>query len=457
MKKSKRHTNVRRAGRPRVRATEHATHKNHRAGETRRELVKGLICIAVVLAIKLYVESTPFGHRLELMSYNLLQSRLSTQSVPFTIVDISNLPEEQFDVDGRVGVATPRGPLREMIQAAADQGAKAIAVDIDFAPDKNGYIHPRDPDFFRFCLGLRRQGVPVFLGIRRTLDKPQAEWLGGEEYKDLAANIIIPDDTHRMNSLIRVELEGAGHGAAESGAVVSKSMSVLLAEAYGRPRDEHTASGRLHEAVVEPLEAYGLIERMSEKQLTEGLSAEDFLVDYGPLESIETIETTDANVLRDTSNRKRLQGRVVLFGDATLGKAADTFLVPDRDHPYPGVFLHACAAYTMLKAPLYEVTPRGRITVDIAMSLGILLCIVVIGHRQPSEESRVSMTNRARGLLTLLIVVTSIAVGVIFVRVTRIMWDDFFLALLLLVFHPSIEKHLEGWWEYLRKSIFKKS
>lgn len=421
-----------------------------------RETVKGLICIALVLAVKLYVESTPFGHRVELMSYNLLQSRLSTQSVPVTIVDISDLPEEPFEVDGRTGVATPRGPLREMMQAVADQSAKAIGVDIDFSPDENGYIHPRDPEFFNFCLGLRGRGVPVFLGVRRTLGKTPADWLGGEEYKDLAANIIIPNDTRRMNSVIRVGAEGEGHGAGSSGVVVSKSMSVLLAETYGGSGGEHSASSRLHEAVVEALEASGLIEKMSEKQLTEGLSAEDFLVDYGPLESIEVIGAMDASVLRDASNRKRLQEKIVIFGDATLGKATDTFLVPDRDHPYPGVFLHACAAYTMMKAPLYEVTPRGRITADILMSVVILVCIVAIGGRQSSEESRVRMTNRARGLLTLLVVVASITLGVVSVRATRIMWDDFFLALLLLVFHPSIERHLEGAWEHLSKRLFKR-
>ncbi len=125
----------------------------------------GLIFIALVFSIKLMVEHTTFGKQLELLSYNLLQLQLGSPSPPITIVDISELAPAEFDIGGQTGVATPRESLKEMIEAIAEQSPRVIGIDIDFAPDENGYIHPHDPEFFQFCLDLRkRKGIPCSSG-----------------------------------------------------------------------------------------------------------------------------------------------------------------------------------------------------------------------------------------------------------------------------------------------------
>jgi CHASE2 domain-containing sensor protein len=414
------------------------------------DFCKGLVFIALVFSIKLMVEHTTFGKQLELMSYNLLQLRLRAHSTPVTIVDISELAPEEFDVDGQTGVATPRESLKEMMEAIAEHSPKAIGVDIDFSPDENGYIHPRDPEFFQFCRELgEKKGIPVVLGVKRTLHKPSAEWLGDKSYEELAGSILVPKDSRRMLHLIKIEQETTGE--TEATPAPGKSMSVALAEAYG-----DTASGSkqrgLHASMIGALERLGVIEEFSEKNPVPGLSLEDFLVDFSPLETIETIATIDPAVLRDPGQRQRFQGKIVLLGDAALNEARDTFVVPGRDQPVPGVFLHACAAYTLLKAPLYEVTHRGRVIIDLLLSGVILLAIVLVRLSRRNETSHSSI-QRWQGFLTLAVVLIAIVGGVLFVRSTRVMWDDFFLALTALIFHPSIEKHVEGTGEWIMRHL----
>lgn len=430
--------------------------KRYGSREALLDFFKGLIFIALVFSIKLMVEHTTFGKQLELMSYNLLQLQLSSRSTPIAIVDISDLAPEDFDIDGQTGVATPRESLQEMVEAIAEQSPRVIGIDIDFAPDENGYIHPHDPQFFQFCLELgERRGIPVILGVKRTLHKPSSEWLGNEKYKELAGSILVPKDSRRMLHLIKIEHQ-PGAGEAEREAAPGKSMSVALAEAYGHDSSD-SAVGRsgLRSSITGWLSRFGIIEKFSERRPVPGLSLEDFLVDFSPLESIETIATTDPAVLRDPNQRKRFQGKIVLLGDAALNNATDTFVVPGRDQPVPGVFLHACAAYTLLKGPLYEVTHRGRIVIDLMLSGAILLIIVLIRlyHRNQKPHSSI---QRWQGFLTLGVVLTAIVGGVLFVRSTRVMWDDFFLALTALIFHPSIERHVEGIWAWIMKHLKRK-
>src|SRR5215813_4193689 len=418
----------------------------HRFKHVRRDVLKGILFIAVALAIKLAIEHTTFGKHLAVMDYNLLQTQLSKEQVPFTIIDVSDLAQKDFVVSGEIVRATPRDPLKEMIKALADQRPKAIAIDIDFSPDQGRYILASDPEFFEFCQNvIKETGVPIILGIKRTIGDPAADWLGQERYQDLAASILVPRDTRRMASLIKVEEETAP-GDRERRITTVPTMSKRLAEIWGQQPD------RPAHALLLKL---GLVERFSEQHLAYGVSPEDFLVDYGFLESIETIKATNSEVLHDQHDR--IFGKLVLIGDATLGKASDVFSVPGREQPSPGIFLHACGAYTLITAPLYELTHTGRVVIDVLLSAVILVMLILVGLFYRTTKAREKATHELRGILTLVTVVTAIVVGAVFVRVTRIMWDDFFLALILLVFHPSIEERIEGLWMTVRKLFAWKS
>lgn len=407
-----------------------------------RELLRGFLLIVLVLAIKMAAETTSVAKHLDLMSYNLLQTQLSSETPPITVVDISDLAPKDFVVAGKTVTATPRDALAEMVKAITSQQPKAVGIDIDLSPDEAGYILPNDPQFFQRCISLSKQtGVPVFLGIGRSIPRPADEWLGEEAYQDLAANILIPKDSRRMLNVLEIRDFGNPETASATHQA-SISMSARLADAYGR----ETGGRRVHSWLAR----YGLVEMISDRPIGAGITAQDFLVDYGSLESIPTIRTTNPVVLADTSQRNVLQGKVVLLGDASLGKATDTFVVPGRDQPVPGVYLHAAATYTLMKAPLYELTGKGHIIIDVLLSALILLAILILGFRYGNEEEREHATGRFRGLLTWMVVLGAILIGVVSVHVTRIMWDDFFLALILLVFHPSIERQTEALWKRVR-------
>lgn len=430
-----------------------ATGEDHGSGRgIWRDLLKGLLFIGLMLVVKLAVEHTSVGKQIHLASYNLLQAQLSTDHLPVTVVDISDIQPEKFDINGQVGTATPREPLLRMIEAIAEHEPKAIGVDIDFSPDGD-FIHPRDPEFFQACLDMKRQrGVPIFLGIRRTMGRPQVEWLGDERYKELAANILIPNDSRRM--LSEVEVGGNQSGVASGSPAPSKAMSVALADAYGSGAGRsHGWFDRVRGHVIGALERVGFVEKISERRLGPGLTVRDFLIDFSPLEEIKPIRTTNPVVLRDQSLRERFQGNVVLLGDGSMNKATDPFIVPGREQPYSGVFLHACAAYTLIKVPLYEVTGKGRIAIDVLFLLAILLTITFIRLHYRNRTAEEIATHRLQGFLTGFVVFAALIVGFVFVRVTRVMWDDFSLALGALILHPWIERQAEGFWGKLREHV----
>src|SRR5919205_366029 len=350
-----------------------------RGGEILRDLLKGLFFIALVLVIKLGVEHTSVGKHIHASSYDWLQSRLVAEEVPVTVVDISDLEPKDFNINGLTGRATPREPIRKLIAAITEHQPAAIGIDIDFSPDESGYIHPSDPEFFRFCLDMQRQrGVPIFLGIRRTMSKAPSEWLGGEEYKELAANILIPKDSRRMLSEVQLEAEpGLDVPAKES--QPSKTMSAALADAYSHGAGDSSKWFRpIRAAVIGGLQRVGFVESVSERKLGPRLTVQEYLVDFSPLDSIEPIRTINPVVLRDRSWHQRFHDKIVILGDASPDKATDTFDVPARAQPYTGVLVHACAAYTLIKAQLYEVTGSGRLGIDIIFLLSILLIITFI-------------------------------------------------------------------------------
>jgi CHASE2 domain-containing sensor protein len=416
-------------------------------GEVLRDLFKGLLIIAFMLAVKIAVERTTFGEHLNLAIYNFLHLPPTAERIPVAVVDISDLGAEDFKVDGQSGRATPREPLRQMIEAISEHHPVAVGVAIDFSPDENGYIHPRDPEFFQFCLDIRRQrGVPVFLGINRTAAAPPEAWLGDEKYQDLAANLLIPRDSRRMLSEIQLGGEREAGRFAEA-YKPGRAMSVALADSYGQ---ESRASAGWFQHVVDGLRDVGLIEKISEKQLGPGLKVTDFLVDFSQLESIraETIRTINPAELRDEG--QRFKGKVVLIGSGTLGKATDLFVVPERNQPYPGIFLHACAAYTLIRAPLFEVMRKGRLGIDVVFSLAVLSVVILIRLYYRNRAAAEVAPHRLQGLFTLLTVSATLVVGVVFVREARLMWDDFLVAPAVLVFHPALERRLETFWEQLR-------
>lgn len=390
-------------------------------GEVIRDAFKGLLFAGLILLIQLAVEHTRVGHALEVAGYDFLQGRLTYDKVPVHVIDISELKPTTVVIGGKSYTATPREELRQIIEAVVEQRPKAVGVDIDFSPDDEGFITPRDPDFFRFCAS---QKVPVFLGVHRTLALPPAAWLGGAEFEPLAAGIILPNESRRVPKWIQT----GEHFAPRP------TLSGALGGAFGESRCEG----------AEWLRGAGLAEQVNEHEFKSGGAAGEIAVDYSPLEKLvedRTLRTTSPAVIRDQG--RLLRDKIVLIGDAGEPRGRDYCYTPGREAPVPGVYCHACAAYTISQAPLYELTARGRVLLDLTLSVGIVTLLTLIRLRTRGAAGGGLAVERVRGWLTLFVVVAAFVVGVMFVRSTCVMWSDFIIALGFLALHPSIEHRLE--------------
>ena len=380
------------------------------------ELLKGVLFIALLAGIKMIVEHTPAGESIERSGYDYLQKQLSSSDpVPVVVVDFSALEPEEFNVNGQIGIATPRKTLQELITAATEVKARVIAVDIDFSPGPTGYMYPGDPQFFEFCL---RNKVPVVLGISRTESLTPDKWLGNEDYQALAASMIVPNDTRKMPKWIRVEKDAA-HGP---------TLAAALAERFQQ------AESRL----AKWLHVYQLVEQVSEKELGQDVVVGEFPVDYSPLKTLidKTFTTANPIVVKDQAHL--LRDKIVLFGRGKLSNDGDRFTVEGFGHQVPGVYVHASAAYTLHNARLYELTSGSRLGIDVALSLIVLIGVIAFRYYFGLEHHLLQI------VFTVLVIVLAFIFGVAFVAQTRILWTDFILVLALLILHVPVERKVPG-------------
>ena len=388
-----------------------------------RDFWKGLLFALVMVLVKIAIEHTGPGHALEMAGYKFLQHRLSATQVPIQILDIGSLAVDPL-VD-----ATPREPLKRIIGAVADQNPAAIGVDIDFSPPVHEvtYIHPDDEDFFQFCQNIvTKRKIPVYLGINRRVALPKEIWLLSKDWQDLGAIIKIPE---RDNRWMPAWIETAN----------ARSMSAALASGF---QETHCRS-------AERLKRLKLVEQISEKK-GKGLTVGEFLVDYSALDLLknhQTIRTINEITIRDQGHL--FEDKIVLIGDSK--KATDLFVPPDRSQPFPGVYFHASAAYTLMKRPLYHITGLGRFLIDLLETASILLAILWIRLYFKNKTRKEVATHRLEGAFTILIVLAGIVIGVLLVQKTCVMWSDFILALAALLLHPSIERRLGKMWGKIKQ------
>jgi hypothetical protein len=395
-----------------------------------RDLLRGTLFIVLLLGFKVAIEHTEIGKEIEHRGYLFLQRQLVAQPESIQIVDISDLPASQIEIDGHTYVATSRAALSQLIQAIADQSPKAIGVDIDFSPDDQGYITPKDPEFFQFCLEL---GVPVFLGILRTQALPPELWLKEKSYQPLAANIIIPNaSTVRMPAALQTSPNF------DSGPTISAALAGAFEAAHCRTGEQFRRAG--------------LADQFSVKELGEGGSVTEFLVDYGPLDHLieKRLRTSDPNEIK--KNGKLFENKIVLIGDGTLGASEDTSVVPGKSQPISGVYVHASAAYTLTKMPLYELNWKGRLVIDVVLVAIVLLLVALVKFIFRKEREKRIATERIQLIFIGMVVAAAFGVGVLFVHETCVMWNDFILALGALVLHPSIERRLEMFWHFGKRT-----
>ena len=397
-----------------------------------RDFLRGLLFIALILAAKVAFEHTEPGRQVELAGYVCLQRLLAADDVPVQILDISDLGVPETRSNGRVYRATSRDTLKKLIEAIVDQGPRAIGIDIDFSPDANGYLTPDDPEFFQFCLD---NDVPILLGIYRTHGLPPEAWLVEQRFEPLSASIIIPhEDTRKLPLTIRTSPQFKP----------GRAMGAALGNVFGEAQCR----------VGESIHQMGLAERQSNKDLGVGGKIVEFPVDYSALDELmrnKTLRTTSPELIREQGSRFR--NKIVLIGRAAIGEAKDTFTVAGQTQPIPGVYVHASAAYTIAKGPLYELNWTSRLVIDAIMAAGILSVVIGIRLRfRKSASVRIS-PSKLQTLLTVIVVGVAIIIGVIMVRITCVLWSDFVLALGVVILHPAIEHRLSNVWKFIKNTV----
>ncbi len=104
-----------------------------------------------------------------------------------------------------------------------------------------------------------------------------------------------------------------------------------------------------------------------------------------------------------------------------------------------GVFVHACATWTLLEGAIYSPTKFGRFLIDFSLSM-VVLTIMLAADRWLEEKPRVHRV--ARKFVPWVIAGAAFVVGVIFVRQTRLLWDDFIFVLFGLAILDPVIHHI---------------
>jgi CHASE2 domain-containing sensor protein len=415
-----------------------------------KSLFTGLLVTFLVLFAKWCAEHTALYHGIQRVCYSWLQSQLVPPSkrseLPIVILDIRDLEYTTTTVGEEKFKLTPRKPLMELVEAALPHKPAAIGIDIDFSPAKFGYRDLDDPKHFRRLLELRQQyQVPIYLGINRSQNKESQFWLNSPEFESLAANIDKPDDNRKMFEWTA----GAGSQVAKFDSQRPKELTMAKAlQIAVDPNATQLSTG-----------ASWVIRQLAESRTRYGMPAREFLVDFSALQMLEDskLRTIDPQVVK---NQGRLfTGKAVLIGDGSSYEARDTVRVPLKDDPsVPGIYLHACAAYTLIKAPLYELTGPARFLADLVLALIVLISVIAARAYIQKRQERFA-EKRATYIFIFGITIVVVLLGIVFIHKTRVIWDDFLFVLIALWIHPAVDHTLwqgvswfkTGFPEFLRR------
>ena len=422
------------------------------AGGILRSLVASIMFTMALIGFNACcLDGTKLGDGIERLTYDLLQGRLTSKlhadELPVVVVDIGNLTRK--DEGGPGESVTPRDKLIEILKAIALEHPAAIGLDIDFSPDYGAYANG-DSLLFAACQlitqgsGLQR-GIPVFLGAGRTQTDDPDHWLPGAP-ESLATAIMKPHDIRRMVSWVWKD---------ENPEKRRPSMSTALANASGSYLEHPTGLLRF-------LDRAGIIEGATVTAVKgAGISVEEFLVDYAPLDLlgapanllvIPKSAFDDSAILKAFSEswKDRLEGKLVLVGNATTEHAVDYFTVPDHARPVPGVLVQASAVYTLMMAPLYELSVWARPVIDVILSLIVFGTLAAVRWHSARQSEMILAVHRVRVTLTIAGVLV-VMISAMLVHVTRIVWDDFIVVILTLLVHSPLERYSEGLWHWARK------
>jgi hypothetical protein len=394
----------------------------------------------VLIRLKMSVEKTDFGKQFEEMSYGVLQHHLAAptaDTLRVIVLDISGIPMRPANAL-LPGLVTDRSQLSQIVSSLVTEDDKplAIGLDVDFSPSSHGYADSADPGIFNDFLNLQSKSkVPIRVGVNSSLGLGPGKWLLNPNYLPLASCVVVPNPEKGQSTRYMLEALDVDYGtplapyyAGETGHCPSMGFALVQASV----RDVPWWAKPFVESVV---------------QKSGGpVSKDEFLVDYSALDLLsvsppEISPNSDLSKFK-SDHKLTLANKVVLIGRTK--NTSDTFTVPGKpEMPYAGVFLHACAAYTLLERPLYHIKEPGRFLIDIVLSLAIFGVVLGIRLRTKHTDADEFFEHRLPELLAFFVALSLISCELWFVPRTHLMWDDFLLVAVVLLAHTPIE-HAAG-------------
>lgn len=404
-----------------------------------RHLVIGLFAVALLIFIKVQVEDLSFGRWFNARGYEVLHSFLANYNPdadpPVIVLDISDLKR---DPDGTV----PNRSLRELVSALLESRAKAIAIDINFAPrtdpqDRIGARAEDDPEFFEFLHAQKAKGAHVFVGVHKFGVDP-AEWLGMEDDKDLAADMSLTDEGVEDMTEVHAWLQ-----CRENAKLYS--ISTALAETSdARPRPPRWLDGvLLNYDDPENLKGEEQTETGGKRVICRRAYT---LVNYAKLELVQklTLQTLDRDSIlraKDVEGVNRFQNKLVLIGNGQRGVAGEKFYTPPgRNRPVAGIYIHALAANTLVADPVYKFKHWFAILLDASLGLFVVVGLFIVRLRHRKDDSFSTPTWENRFIWTSIVV--TLSVGFVLVKLYNVLWLDFLLVVLALLLHSRVQHGL---------------
>ncbi len=339
------------------------------------------------------LHNTQVSSWLTQQAYTFLQSNIPLERTPdysVVIIDLSHLRSTNSlsPIESSPGVFfkssqdfTDRQALKTLVQQISSYAPACIGIDIDFSPltpdqGSDGRPPPGQIEFMDTCLGLKTpsgEPIPVFLGVMRTMQLNPEAWLDSKEYIPLAAAIArFRGRSSHMPSEIHANPEAASLFS------LSKLSSAAWFKKHRSPppqppkwlkncvrgESQEPIAGRAEDcwASAVPVDYYSTLPEIERSRIF----AEDLL-----LSKIQPPELL-----------KRLDGKIVLIGYATRLETFDTVSVPNEPDPVPGIYMHACAAATLISKPLFEINEATGYVLSFLISA--LIAFVIFKLRPES-------------------------------------------------------------------------
>jgi CHASE2 domain-containing sensor protein len=421
--------------------------KDHPLSHIIADAIIGLLLTGILLVGKIAAEHTQVCKFMEESFYDLLQLRLSSkldaETLKVIVVDIAGMRIDRHPRDPNYDF-TDRTELLNLVQQIAEQQPRGIAVDIDFTPYANQ--RGQDRQFLDSCLSLYKPrsdshmpAVPVYVGIHETVALGPDLCLGEPRFRDLAAFI------------------GFAHSRENEGRKrIADQLQITYLDTFEHQRIWYCPS--LSSAVTQThitLPSRWVAWALKPLSVVEdtGYKSSEFLIDYSPLEAIEKNTVSFQNI--DSYLRKNaFYDKYVFIGRGQLSRnTGDKFPIPGRrSDSHAGVYIHACAAYTLLRGALFELSGAGRLLLDVVLALFVIVGVALVRYHYRDRAGEVAY-HRVFAFFTLLAVLLTVLIGFYMVDVTRLMWDDFVIVVVALLLHRSLEHKFDRIAQWAVRSV----